>query len=74
MRPWVKAMQRAAYGYTDNVEVRHMHLEENKVNNRTDRRTGRPVKGLGLSPEDLTGTNLRPIRIDVPRDKLERYE
>ena len=48
MRPWVKAMQRAAYGYTDNVEVRHMHLEENKVNNRTDRRTERPVKRLSL--------------------------
>ncbi|WP_454931682.1 hypothetical protein [Actinomyces oricola] len=71
--PWVKAMQRAAYGYTDNVEVRHMHLEENKVNNRTDRHTGRPVKGLGLSPEELAGTNPRPISIDVPRDKLGRY-
>lgn len=53
--PWVQALQRAAFGYTDGVEVRHMSLEENKENNRTDFRTGLPTKNRGLSPVDLSG-------------------
>ena len=55
--PWIQAMQRAAYGYDDGVEVRYMSLEENKANNQTNSRTGEPQEGRGLSPTDLCGSS-----------------
>ncbi|RLP08361.1 TIGR03986 family type III CRISPR-associated RAMP protein [Propionibacterium australiense] len=48
----IKALQRAAFGYTDNTKTRYMTLEENKDNNQTDKR-GKPREGRGLSPVDL---------------------
>ena len=53
--PWIQAMQRAAYGYDDGVEVRYMSLDENKANNQTNSKTGEPQEGRGLSPTDLCG-------------------
>ena len=59
--PWVQAMQRAAYGYDDGVEVRYMSLDENKENNQTDKK-GNPKRARledgsyeerGVSPTDL---------------------
>ncbi|RRD26207.1 TIGR03986 family type III CRISPR-associated RAMP protein [Actinomyces bowdenii] len=61
--PWVKAMQRAAYGYTDSVPVRHMWLEENKENNMTH--DGHPRDGAGVSPHPLMEDEPRPISIRV---------
>ncbi|MFC2756210.1 hypothetical protein [Propionibacterium acidifaciens] len=55
--PWVRAMQRAAFGYTDGREVRHMSLDENKENNQTNGKTGEPHPGKGLSPRDMFGTD-----------------
>ena len=55
--PWIQAMQRAAYGYDDGVEVRYMSLDENKVNNQTNSKTGEPQEGRGLSPTDLSGSS-----------------
>ena len=54
-QPWVQALQRAAFGYTDGKEVRYMSLEENKANNQTDFKTGRPKDRRGFSPRDLHG-------------------
>ena len=60
-QPWVQAMQRAAYGYDDGVEVRYMSLDENKANNQTDKK-GNPKRARledgsyeerGVSPTDL---------------------
>ncbi|MDO5080948.1 hypothetical protein [Buchananella hordeovulneris] len=51
--PWVRALQRAAFGYSDNLPVRYMSLDENKANNQTDSRTGEPKPGCGKSPADL---------------------
>lgn len=69
-QPWVQAMQRAAYGYDDSVEVRYMSLKENKKNNQTDASSTNTakgkamwspekslLKGQGLSPVDLFGSN-----------------
>ncbi len=58
--PWIQAMQRAAYGYDDGVEVRYMSLEENKANNQTNSKTGEPQEGRGLSPADLCGSSPSP--------------
>ncbi len=55
--PWIQAMQRAAYGYDDGVEVRYMSLAENKVNNQTNSKTGEPQEDRGLSPTDLSGSS-----------------
>lgn len=55
--PWIQAMQRAAYGYDDGVEVRYMSLDENKTNNQTNSKTGEPQEGRGLSPTDLCGSS-----------------
>ncbi len=55
--PWIQAMQRAAYGYDDGVEVRYMSLEENKANNQTNSKTGEPQEGRGLSPADLCSSS-----------------
>lgn len=69
-QPWVQAMQRAAYGYDDSVEVRYMSLKENEKNNQTDASSTNTakgkamwspekslLKGQGLSPVDLFGSN-----------------
>ena len=58
--PWIQAMQRAAYGYDDGVEIRYMSLEENKANNQTNSKTGEPQEGRGLSPADLCGSSPSP--------------
>ena len=55
--PWIQAMQRAAYGYDDGVEVRYMSLAENKANNQTNSKTGEPQEGRGLSPADLCSSS-----------------
>ena len=62
--PWVQALQRAAFGYSDEKPVRYMTLAENKVNNQTDYRTGLPKAGTGVAPTDLIGERLPdPIQI-----------
>ena len=57
--PWVRAFQRAAYGFEDtDVPVRYVSLEENKVNNATTK-DGRPKRFheqewvAGRSPQAL---------------------
>ncbi|WP_147680630.1 hypothetical protein [Actinomyces ruminicola] len=63
--PWVEAMQRAAYGYADGIEVRHMTLDENKENNQTNGRTGEPHPGKGVGPRDMFGPHsAKPLRVD----------
>lgn len=61
--PWIRALQRAAFGYSDDYPVRYMTLEENKVNNKTDYRTGEAKKGVGLSPKDLHSEDVQPLQI-----------
>lgn len=53
--PWVKAFQRASFGYEDQYEVRHLTLEENQVNNKTNGRSGLPLSGHGVEPGALWG-------------------
>ena len=65
--PWVRAMQRAAFGYSDDVPVRYMSLEENKENNQTSPRTGDPKEGYGQSPTSLLAESPRPLKIKRPR-------
>ena len=60
--PWVRAMQRAAFGYSDGRPVRYMSLKENKANNQTDHETGNPKEGYGQSPADLS-EEPTPIKI-----------
>lgn len=50
--PWVQALQRASFGYSDGRPVRHMLLNENQENNKVDR-YGDPK--CGLSPVDMFG-------------------
>jgi len=50
--PWVQALQRASFGYSDGSPVRHMLLNENQENNKVDR-YGDPK--CGLSPVDMFG-------------------
>ena len=38
-------------------EVRYMSLDENKTNNQTDFKTGRPKDHRGFSPRDLHGND-----------------
>ena len=77
-QPWVQALQRAAFGYTDGKEVRYMSLEENKANNQTDFRTGQPKERRGLSPQDLHGdgshrcTHIPPDEKRAPRSQGPR--
>lgn len=71
--PWIQAMQRAAYGYDDGVEVRYMSLDENKANNQTNSKTGEPQEGRGLSPTDLCGSSpstktYRPFPMRISTD------
>ncbi len=60
---WADALKRAAYGYDDRRPLRYMSLEENKVNNQTDSRTGEPKDGSGLAPADLTDAPPSPLHI-----------
>ncbi len=60
---WVQAMQRAAYGYTDDVEVRYMRLQENKRNNEINNKTRRPAQGKGQSPSDLIAEHPSPLDV-----------
>ena len=64
--PWVRAMQRAAFGYSDDVPVRYMSLEENKANNQTNPRSGDPKEGYGQSPTSLLAESPRPLKIKKP--------
>ena len=62
--PWIQALQRAAFGYSDDKPVRYMSLEENKANNQTDSKTGRPKDGRGRSPQDLHGDGSnKPLQV-----------
>jgi len=61
--PWVRAMQRAAYGYTDGIPVRYMSLKENRANNQTEE--GRPKEGRGQSPTPLADPP-KPLSIEIP--------
>lgn len=65
--PWVKAFQRASFGYEDLREVRHLTLEENQRNNKANSRTGLPESGAGVEPGILWGPRSGdPIHIPDP--------
>ena len=65
--PWVKAFQRASFGYEDPYEVRHLTLEENQRNNRANWRTGLPESGAGVEPGILWGPRSGdPIHVPDP--------
>lgn len=71
--PWVEAFQRSCFGYDDKLEVRHLELEENKENNRTDWHTGLPLDGSGIEPGVLWGSNSgQPIPVPDPRKNKRR--
>ncbi|WP_159813043.1 TIGR03986 family type III CRISPR-associated RAMP protein [Actinomyces sp. zg328] len=65
--PWVRALQRAAFGYTGEPPVRYMSLDENKKNNQTesgnqtDSGNRDPKPGRGLAPTDLCAEPPEPI-------------
>ncbi|WP_076465163.1 hypothetical protein [Actinomyces mediterranea] len=72
--PWIQALQRAAFGYSDGVPVRYMSLEENKANNRTDPKTGFPQTDCGVSPQDLFGTDAtKPLEIPKGSPKRKKH-
>ncbi|WP_182858704.1 hypothetical protein [Propionibacterium ruminifibrarum] len=71
--PWVKALQRAAFGYSDGTEVRYMTLDENKENNKSDSKTGKPKDKRGLSPVDLAANTPTPIIIPRPNKQRRRH-
>lgn len=50
---WVQAFQRAAFGYSDGVEVRYMTRKENQRNNATDHNSGLPAHGCAIEPRQL---------------------
>lgn len=64
--PWVQALQRSAFGYSDGRPVRYMSLEENKANNKTDSKTELPKEGCGIAPHDLWGQDSAKT-IEIPR-------
>ena len=64
--PWVRAMQHAAFGYSDGAPVRYMSLEENRANNQTDPGSGYPKEGCGQSPAGLSAESPRPLKIEKP--------
>lgn len=71
--PWIQALQRAGFGYSDGAPVRYMSLEENKANNQTDFKTGRPKRGRGLSPRDLHGgSSNKPMQV-APEERRNPY-
>ena len=70
--PWVRAMQRAAFGYSDGAPVRYMSLKENRANNQTSPRTGDPKEGYGQSPTSLLAESPRPLKIKKPPQKTKK--
>lgn len=54
---WVQAFQRAAFGYSDGVEVRYMTRKENQRNNATDHNSGLPKHGCAIEPRQLFPSN-----------------
>ena len=72
--PWVQAMQRAAFGYADGIEVRYMSLKENKRNNQTDGCTDKPHEGTGVAPRELFCTESgKPIRVSPEKRIPEQF-
>lgn len=68
---WVQAFQRAAFGYSDNVEVRYMTRKENQRNNATDSNTGDPMPKRAIEPRQLFLSGEQhsspvPIRVPAP--------
>ena len=70
--PWVRAMQRVAFGYSDGAPVRYMSLKENRANNQTSPRTGDPKEGYGQSPTSLLAESPRPLKIKKPPQKTKK--
>lgn len=71
---WVQAFQRAAFGYSDGVEVRYMTRKENQQNNATDSNTGDPKPGRAIEPRQLFSSGEQdpfpvPIRVSAPPRK-----
>lgn len=52
--PNVRAFRRAAAGYGKKATVRYMYLCENRKNNQTDSKSGKPKSGRGLAPRLLS--------------------
>ena len=69
--PWVRAMQRAAFGYSDGAPVRYMSLKENRANNQTESKSGDPKGRYGQSPTDLLSESPRPLKIKKPPRKTK---
>ena len=67
--PWVRALQRSAFGYGDNIPVRYMTLSENKENNQTDFKTGRPKPGRAQSPASLAACDPQPLEVPRPPER-----
>lgn len=67
--PWVKAMQRAAYGYDDCVPVSYMSLVENEANNKTDPKTGAVKDRCGLAPTPLEQDDPPPLNVPSPDEE-----
>ncbi len=67
--PWVRALQRSAFGYGDGIPVRYMTLSENKENNQTDFKTGRPKSGRAQSPASLAGRDPQPLEVPRPPER-----
>ena len=65
--PWVQALQRASFGYSDGRPVRHMLLNENQENNKVDE-CGNPEAGRGLSPVDMSGKEI-PAPLEIPKSR-----
>lgn len=71
--PWVMAFQRAAFGYSDGVDVRYMTLAENKANNQTDHTTGLPKAGCGAAPAPLASPRSpQPLQIAEPQSSRRK--
>ncbi len=70
--PWVRAMQRAAFGYSDGAPVRYMSLKENRANNQTEPKSGDPKERYGQSPTDLLSESPRPLKIKKPPRKTKK--
>lgn len=72
--PWVRALQRSAFGYGDNIPVRYMTLSENKENNQTDFKTGRPKPGRAQSPASLAARDPQPLKVPRPPERNTRHK
>lgn len=73
-KPWVRALQRSAFGYGDDIPVRYMTLSENKENNQTDFKTGRPKSGRGQSPASLAARDPQPLEVPRPSERNTRHK